>query len=141
MYLEAPKSANTVPWARYTSYVGCVILLYSASQRLLEFNRADVGLELAYASAHIGILAVCGYENAMAKRMYTSLQILFNDVRDVLASPDYKDSSHRYGSALRSPMNLPLSQGQTMQSPETLRTNIIDITRRVMDILESSITF
>ena len=126
---------------RYTSYVGGTVLLYSASQRLLQGTREDVGLELAYASAHIGVLSVCSYETSIAKRMYTSLQILFNDVRDVLATPDHSAPGPARGVAQYPNTTSPLSQRQTSARPENIRRDVIDIARRVVDILESKINF
>ncbi|CAI6237711.1 unnamed protein product [Periconia digitata] len=71
----------------YACYVGCIILLHSAMQMLLQGNRDAVGLELAHASSHLGILSVCSYKNEVARRMYGRLQVIFNDAKDLLALP------------------------------------------------------
>ncbi|KAK7177959.1 hypothetical protein PSPO01_15990 [Paraphaeosphaeria sporulosa] len=127
---------------QYTSYIGCTVLLYSAAQRLLRGTQEDIGLELAYASSHIGVLSVCSYENEVARKMYTSVQILFNDVRDVMASLVHTLGMRRSSTGvLRPPMYFPLSQGQMVQSREDVKRNVVDIARRIMDILKNSINF
>jgi hypothetical protein len=73
--------------------------------------------------------------------MYTSLQILFNDVRDVLATPEYNVQGHARAGSLSIPnMTLPMDQGQPVVGPEDLRRNVIDIARRVIDVLENKIS-
>lgn len=88
------------------------------------------------------MLSVCSYENSVAKKMYTSLQILFNDVRDVLATPDYSLQGHGRAGSLPTPnVVLPMGQGQLVVGPEDVRRNVIDIARRVVDVLENKISF
>ena len=87
------------------------------------------------------MLSVCSYENSVAKRMYTGLQILFNDVRDVLATPDYSALGQTPGGAQYPNTTLPLSQGQAVVRPEDVRRNVIDIAKRVVDIMEFKINF
>jgi hypothetical protein len=65
--------------------------------------------------------------------MYTNVQILFNDVRDVLASPVQTPSMRRSSTnILRPSMYLPLSQGQMVQSREDVRRSVVDLARRIM---------
>jgi hypothetical protein len=132
--------ADTIHYGRYTSYVGCTVLLYGTTQRILQGAREDVGLELAYASSHIAILSICSYENEVARKMYTSLQILFNDVRDVLTVPVHATGMHG-GSSMGAPAPMMLTQGQVVQTPDDVRRTVVDVARQIVDILENSINF
>src|SRR4051812_20133980 len=76
--------------SRYTSFTGCAILLFSASQKLLELCAEDVGQDLSYASPHLNALSLCSCDNPMARKLYTPLQIVFNDIREVMVSPVYR---------------------------------------------------
>lgn len=72
--------------------------------------------------------------------MHTSLQILFNDVRDVLALPTRATSMHGSSTGVPWPtMHLALSQDQMVQSLEDVRSSVVNIAWRIMDILENSI--
>ena len=47
--------ANANIGTRYTSFTGCAILLFSASQKLLELRAEEVGQDLSYASPHLNV--------------------------------------------------------------------------------------
>lgn len=109
--------SDTIECFRYSSYVGCTILLHSAVQQLLQGSKEDVGLELAYASSHLSILALCSYENKVARKAYTSLQIVFNDLKELLALPVH-----------------------VIHSPQHVSRITMGVAREMLKILDSSIT-
>lgn len=84
---------------------------------------------------------MCSYENEVAKKMYTSLQILFNDVRDVLAAPMHSTIGSTTEASVSKRICTPLSKERTMHTGQEVRTNVVDIARRVLDILEKKIQF
>lgn len=127
---------------RYTSYVGCTVLLYSAAQQLQQGIRNDIGLELAYASSHISVLSVCSYENEAAKSLFVSLQIFFNDVRDVLTLPMHTASLDGSSPGVHAPIiDLPLGQDPVLMNAKNVSKCVEDISRRSLEMLENSINF
>ncbi|KAF2648357.1 hypothetical protein K491DRAFT_763129 [Lophiostoma macrostomum CBS 122681] len=113
----------------YASYVGGTVLLHSAAQKLLECSRDDVGLELAYASSHLSILSLCSYESEVARRMYTSLQVVFNDLKDLLTLPIGANSMRES------------RQDHMIHSPQHVRRTTVQVAKEILKILEGSITF
>jgi len=71
----------------YSSFTACRVLLLSASQNLLALSLDDVGRDLAYASSYMDLLSFCSGHNSTAKTFYRTLQPIFNNLRDLIASP------------------------------------------------------
>jgi len=117
---------------RYTSFVGCAVVLHGASQKLLQGQAQEISLELAYASSHICLLSLCSYNNEIARKMYTTVQVVFNEIREI-AALQITNNSHVSDTSTH------FSQGPTAQSPNSAASNIVDIAKRVMHLLRVSI--
>ncbi|KAF2446652.1 hypothetical protein P171DRAFT_472109 [Karstenula rhodostoma CBS 690.94] len=111
----------------YTSFTGCAILLFSASQKLLELHAEAVGEELS-----------C--DNATARKLYTPLQIIFNDIREVMVSPVYREMREMH-TVVRNVALMPLSQDDAIEGVGEVCRTISDTTRRVMDILQQGLNW
>lgn len=124
----------------YTSFTGCTILLFSASQKLLKLFGEEIGQELSYASSHLNVLSLCSYDNAIAKELYTPLQIVFNDIREVAVSPVYR-TMRDMNIVVKDVALVPLSHYDAVEGAEEVIRTILDLTRRIMGILQESLSF
>jgi hypothetical protein len=75
---------------RYTSFTGCAILLFGASQKLLLLSGAEIDQDLLYASSHMNLLSLCSSNSSTARVLYTMLQLIYNDVREIVLSATYR---------------------------------------------------
>lgn len=114
--------------------------MFGASQKLWTLKGEEVGQDLAYAASHLNILSLCSSGNDIAQKLYTILQLLFNDTREVLASPVYHALRQVRPSiqsiALVSAANLEAVQG----AADVCRT-VLDLVRRTIGILEEALAF
>lgn len=124
---------------RYTSFTGCSILLFSASQKLLLLAGEEVGQDLAYASSHLNVLSLCSYDNSTARKLYTTLQIIFNDIRETVASQAYR--AIRESHLVNIDVELaPPSDFDAVESAKEVGKEVVDLARRSMSILEERLS-
>src|SRR5690349_20193422 len=119
----------------YTSFTGCTILLFSASQKLLELCGEEVGQDLSYASSHLNVLSLCSYDNPLARKLYTTLQVIFNDIRDIVVSPVYH-KMRKLHVTIKDVALVPPSHYDAVEGAEEVSKTILDLTRRIMGILQ-----
>lgn len=135
-----PQALTQYVGFRYTSFTGCAILLFSASQKLLEQFREDVGQDLSYASSHLNLLSWCSHDNVIARELYTSLQIIFNDIREVLVSPVYRTMCDMH-IVVKDMALVPLSHYNAVEGAQAVSETIVDITGRAMGVLTEKLSF
>ena len=136
---KAPNGLTEDGGLRYTSYTGCTILLFSASQRLFELSRHEVGQDLLYGSSHLNVLSFCSYDSDIARKLYTTLQIIYNDIREVVVSPAYT-SMREMRMAVKDPSLVPSSYYDAVEGAAGVCSTILDLTRRIMDVLQESLS-
>jgi hypothetical protein len=124
----------------YTSFTGCSLLLFSASQRLLELSGEEASQELSYAASHLTILALCSCDNTMARRLYVQLQIIFNGIRGIVVSPVYRKMCEMRV-VVKDIALVPLSHYHAVVGAEEVSKAIVDITRSSMGVLQEKISF
>jgi hypothetical protein len=82
---------------------------------------------------------LCSYDNAIAKRLFITLQVIFNDIREVVVSPAY----HRMRElhiVVKDAALVPLSHyDDRVEGAEEVSKTILDLTRRVTDTLQKSL--
>ena len=125
---------------RYTSFTGCAVLLFSASQKLLKLVGEEVSQDLLYASSHLNVLSLCSYDNATARKLYTKLQIIFNDIREIVVSLVY----HRMRQlhiVVKDVALVPPSHHGAVEGAGEVSKNIVELIRRMMDVLQESLSF
>jgi hypothetical protein len=125
---------------RYTSFTGCAILLFSASQKLLELLGEETGQDLAYASSHLNVLSLCSYDNPSARRLYIPLQIIYNDIREVIVLPVYHKMRELH-IIVKDAAHLPPSHYDRVEGAEEVSKTILDLTRRITDTLRERLNF
>jgi hypothetical protein len=123
----------------YTSYTGCSLLLFSASQKLLELSGEEAIQELSYAASHLTILALCSYSNTMARQLYVKLQIIFNDIREIAVSPIYRTMCEMR-IVVKDVALVPISHYQAIVGAEEVSKTILDIARSSMSLLHEKIS-
>jgi len=124
----------------YTSFTGCTILLFSASQKLLELSGEEIGQDLSYACSHLNALSFCSYDNTIARKLYTILQIIFNDIREVMVSPVYCTMRELH-IVVKDVTLVALSHYDAVKGAKEVSETILDLTRRVMDVLQEALRF
>jgi hypothetical protein len=127
--------------SRYTSYTGCGILLYSASQKLLQLLGEEVGQDMLYASSHLNALSFCSYTNDIARKLYLQLQVVFNEIREVVVSPGYHAIRELHSAANDDVEQAPLLQYAGVDGAEEVVNPVLDLTRRITDILQENLSF
>ncbi|CAG5180806.1 uncharacterized protein ALTATR162_LOCUS9432 [Alternaria atra] len=121
----------------YTSFTSCAILLFSASQKLLGLYGEEVGQDLSYASSHLNLLSLCSYDNSIARKLYTQLQIDFNEIREVAVSPVYREMRNAR-IFVKDPRLVPRSYYDPVLGAEELSKAIVDSARSIMGTLKAT---
>jgi len=112
--------------------------LFSASQKLLELPRDEISQDLLYASSHLNVLSLCSYDNGMARKLYTTLQIIFNDIREVVVSPAYRTIRELH-IVVKDVALVPLPDYNAMEDVAEVVETILDLSRRVMGVLQENL--
>ena len=125
---------------RYTSYTSCAVLLFSASQKLLELFGEEIGQDLLYASSHLSVLSFCSHDNPVARELYMTLQIIFNDIREISVSSVYRTMRELH-IVVKDATLTPPSYYDTVEGAEEVGRNISEVTKRIMEVLQESLSF
>jgi hypothetical protein len=123
----------------YTSFTGCSILLFSASQKLLELSGEEASQELLCTASHLTLLSLCSYDNVMARKLYVRLQIIFNDIKEIVVSPVYRTMREMHV-VVQDVALVPLSHYYAVEGADEVSKAILDITRSSMDLLQERIS-
>jgi hypothetical protein len=95
---------------------------------------------LSYASSHLNVLSFCSYDNPVARKLYITLQIIFNDIREVGASPIYR-RMRDLNIVVKDEAHVPPSHYDAVEGAEEVSRAIVDLTRRIMGVLQESLSF
>jgi hypothetical protein len=126
-------------WLRLTSFTGCSILLFSASQKLLLLANEEISQDLLYTSSHLNVLSFCSYNSDAAKQLYTTLQIIFNDIRDVVVSPTYHAMRELH--VIKDVTIAPSGYYDAVEGAREISKAILELARRTMAVLQDNIDF
>jgi hypothetical protein len=132
-------SSNDIGF-RFTSFNGCAVLLFSASQKLLEHGGEEIGYDLSYASSHLNVLSLCSHDNAIARQLYIPLQIVFNDIREVMVSPVYRKIRDMH-IVIKDEALVPPSYYDEVEGAKEVSRIILDLTRRINNVLRERLEF
>jgi hypothetical protein len=122
--------SSNARYFRYTSFRRCAVLLFSASQKLLKLVGEEVGQDLLYASSHLNVLSLCSYDNAVARKLYATLQIIFNDLRETVISPVHHRMLELHIVVKDVALVAPSSY-DAVEGAGELSNNIVDLVRRI----------
>ena len=76
----------------------------------------------------------------MARKLYTPLQSLYNDIREVIVSPVYRTMCDLH-LVVKDVALVPQSRYEVVKGNAEVDRAILDITRRIMDVLQESLSF
>jgi hypothetical protein len=93
-----------------------------------------------YAASHLNALSFCSYDNKIARKLHSQLQIIFNDIRDVTVSPVYH-AMCEMGIVVKDRALVPFSHYDAIERAEETSRTILSITRSSMGILQKSLVF
>jgi hypothetical protein len=125
---------------RYTSFTGCAVLLFSASQNLLQLAAEEVGQELSYASSHLNLLSYCSFDNALARTLYVKLHVIYNDIREALVSTAYREM-RQTGTLVRDAVLVPPSEFGSVEGTVDISRTMVDLNERILKVLCDSLNF
>lgn len=137
---ETNLSVLTKIGFRLTSFTGCSILLFSASQKLLLLANEEISRDLLYTSSHLNVLSFCSYNSDAAKRLYTTLQLIYNDIRDVVVSPTYH-AMRELHLVIKDVTVLPSGYYDAVEGADRTSEAILDLAQRTMVILRDNINY
>jgi hypothetical protein len=81
------------------------------------------------------VLALCSYDNTMARKLYVQLQMIFNDIRGIVVSPVYR-AMCEMRIVVKDIALVPLSHYHAVVGAEEVSKTIVDITRSSMGVLQ-----
>jgi hypothetical protein len=115
------------------------MLLFSASQRLLELAVEEVGQDLSYAASHLNVLSYCSYDSTVTRVLHTRLHIIYSDIREAMVSSVYREM--RESRLLIKNMALvPSSHPDSLEGMVTTGRTLSDLTERLIVVLQESLT-
>jgi len=74
----------------------------------------------------------------MARKLYMILQIIYNDIREVVLSPAYSTMRELH-LVVKDPAVMPCSYYDKVEDAAQASSTILDLTKRIMDILRESL--
>jgi hypothetical protein len=107
---------------------------------LLSLAGDNTGEDLLYASSHLNVLSLCSYGSGTAKMLYRTLQIMFNEIREVVLSPAYH-AMCQLQLVVKDPEYLPASYYDAVDGAKEISKTILDLSRRVVSVLEERLSF
>jgi hypothetical protein len=123
---------------RPISFTGCTVLLFSASQKLLFLAIEETSQDLLYTSSHLNVLSFCSYNSSTAKTLYTTLQIIFNGIREVVGSPAYH-AMRELHLVVKDVAVVPSGYYDAVEGASEISKTILDLAGRTMAVLQDSI--
>lgn len=103
---------------------------------MLSFAGEEVGHDLSYASSHLNLLSLCSYNSSTAYALYTTLQVIYNDIRETVVSPKYRALEMQQASRMSGLAGLVgQPKYESMAESEEMQKSIKEVIHRVMDVL------
>jgi hypothetical protein len=96
--------------------------------------------DLLYASSHLDVLSLCSYDNEMTRKLYTTLRVIFNDIREIVVSSVYR-TMRELDVRVADTANLPLSHYVPVEGAVEVSRTIVDVMRRIMGVLQERLNF
>jgi hypothetical protein len=117
-----------------------LILIFSASQKLLLLADEDISQDLLYPSSYLDVLSLCSSSSGTAKLLYTTLLVIFNDIREVVVSPAYR-AMRELQPYVKDIGLVPLSYYDAVEGAREISKDILGLAGRVIRALQESLKF
>jgi hypothetical protein len=95
--------------------------------------------DLLYASSHLDVLSLCNGQNKMTTKLYTTLRVIYNDIREIIVSPVYYTMRELH-IVVKDVALVPLRYYDRVEGAVEVSKSILNITTRIMDILQESLS-
>jgi len=97
-----------------------------------------VSQNLLHASSHLELLLLCDYDNGKTKQLYTKLQTVFNEIREIAASTAYH---HMREPRLfvKEPLLAPSKHCDSIAGAADMNKTIVDVTRKIRDVVREAL--
>jgi len=76
----------------------------------------------------------------MARELYTTLQVIFNDIREIAVSPVYHKMRELHVT-VKDVALVPLSHYDAVEGAEEVSKAMLDLSRRIMGVLQERLSF
>jgi hypothetical protein len=100
----------------------------------------ETSQELVYSCSHLNVLSLCSYNSDAARKLYTTLQIIFNDIREIVVSPAYQ-AMRELHLVVKDATAVPLGYYDAVEGASEISKNILDLVGRTMTILQDNINY
>jgi hypothetical protein len=91
-----------------------------------------------YAASHLNVLSLCSYGSGTARKLFTTFQIVFNDIREVLFSPVYHGMRELHNMVGHIAL-VPPSYYEAVEPAREMIKHISGLALRVTHVLEESL--
>jgi hypothetical protein len=115
-----------------------LILLFSASQKLILLAEEGVGEDLSYAASHLNLLSFCSYNNPATRTLFITLQMVYNDIREIVLSPIYR-AMRELQLIIRDVELVPPSYYSAVEGARKFSASVLDLANRVIKLFEERV--
>jgi hypothetical protein len=119
------------------------VLLFGASQRMMLCSGEEAAHDLTYAASYLNLLSLCSYNSATARTLYATLQVIFNDAREIIVSSDFRHMRDRYADVHAAAGHAGDERPGIEESSASadIRGRIRDLVFQIMNVLEKRLSF
>jgi hypothetical protein len=108
---------------------------------MMTQNEEEVGHDLAYAASHLNLLSLCSYNSSTARSLYSTLQIIFSEIREIIVSPTFRNMRSSLKDVQKTPQNQPRQQSDFGAGFEDTNMRIRDVVERILTVLQQRLSF
>lgn len=94
--------------------------------------------DLLYASSHLDILSLCSIGSDITRKLYTTLRVIFNDIREVVVSPVYRTMCELHIPVADVTLD---SRYNTVEGAREISKTVLDLARRIIGVLQERFNF
>jgi hypothetical protein len=100
----------------------------------------EVGHDLSYASSHLNLLSLCSSSSSSARILYSILQPIFNDIREVVVAPAYRNL-RPVDFNVNETVDERWTRLEAVEGGEELETRIRELVQRITLVLMQRLNF
>jgi hypothetical protein len=98
----------------------------------------EISQDLSYASSHLNVLSLCSYNNRTTRTLFTTLQIIYNDIREVVFSPGYR-AMRELHLVIRDVALVPPSYYSAVEGATEISENVLELAKRIIRLLQEGV--
>jgi hypothetical protein len=101
-------------------------------------DAAEISQDLSFAASHLNVLSLCSYNSTTARTLFTTLQVIFNDVREIVFSPIYRAMCERQ-LVIKHAARVPETYFDPIKGAKEVSETVLDLAKRVIDLLQENL--